>query len=91
MIEMRWSGRTLQYRQRNFCADASGALCGQTDFGPWVDVSEYETCWSEIEQRDDAEKAADQLAASILGEEIDWADHQDAWDRALEQASTRNE
>ena len=38
MFELRWFGTELQYRQRNFVQDASGALCGMTKFGPWQAV-----------------------------------------------------
>lgn len=38
MVELRWWGRRLQYRQRQFQVDASGAFCGLTDFGPWQTV-----------------------------------------------------
>jgi len=38
MVEMRWVGRQLQFRERNFQIDASGSFCGVTDFGPWQTV-----------------------------------------------------
>ena len=38
MIELRWVNRTLQYRERSFQVDASGALCGLTEFGKWKTV-----------------------------------------------------
>jgi len=38
MIELRWVGRSLQYRQREFQVDAAGAFCGLTDFGEWQAV-----------------------------------------------------
>lgn len=40
MIELRWVGRQLQYRERSFQVDASGALCGVTDFGDWKTVQQ---------------------------------------------------
>lgn len=39
MVEFRWIGRELQYRERSFEVDASGAFCGLTDFGDWRTVS----------------------------------------------------
>lgn len=39
-----------------------------------------------INQRDRAEDAADNLASAILGEDIDWPDHDAKWAEALEQA-----
>ena len=39
---------------------------------------------STIDQRDRAEEAADLLAATILSEDIDWADHDAKWREALE-------
>ena len=38
MIEFRWVGRQLQFRERNFQVDASGSFCGVTDFGTWQTV-----------------------------------------------------
>ena len=46
MIELRWVNQTvegekrlsLQYRERSFQVDASGAFCGVTDFGDWKTV-----------------------------------------------------
>ena len=38
MIELRWAGKALQYRQRQFQVDASGAFCGVTEFGEWQTV-----------------------------------------------------
>ncbi len=38
MIEMRWVGRQLQFRERNFQVDASGSFCGVTEFGTWQTV-----------------------------------------------------
>ena len=35
MVELRWVNRQLQYRCRDFQMDASGALCGLTEFGNW--------------------------------------------------------
>lgn len=40
-----------------------------------------------INERDEAEDAADKMASLILGEPIDWSDHQDAWRRAIEKVS----
>jgi len=40
MIEFRWVGRQLQYRERGFQVDAAGAFCGVTEFGPWVTVQQ---------------------------------------------------
>ena len=39
-----------------------------------------------IDQRDRAEDAADKLASAILGEPIDWPDHDAKWSEALEEA-----
>ena len=39
-----------------------------------------------INQRDRAEDAADKLASAILGEPIDWPDHDAKWSEALEEA-----
>ena len=38
MIELRWIGRVLQYRQRGFQQDASGSFCGITEFGDWETI-----------------------------------------------------
>ena len=38
MIELRWYGNDLEYRVRYFQVDASGAFCGVSDFGPWIEV-----------------------------------------------------
>lgn len=38
MIEFRWRNGSLQYRERCFEVDASGALCGLTEFGEWKTV-----------------------------------------------------
>jgi len=38
VIELRWVNRSLQYRERSFQVDASGAFCGVTDFGEWKTV-----------------------------------------------------
>ena len=35
MIEIRWVGRVLEFRQRSFQIDASGSFCGLGDFGKW--------------------------------------------------------
>lgn len=40
MIELRWFGKELQVRQRSFQQEASGALCGVTDFGKWETVQQ---------------------------------------------------
>jgi len=40
VVEFRWFGRSLQFRQRSFQVDASGALCGLTEFGPWETVEQ---------------------------------------------------
>ena len=40
MIELRWVNRQLQYRERSFQVDASGAFCGVTDFGEWKTVEQ---------------------------------------------------
>jgi len=40
MIEFRWVNRELQYRERTFQIDASGAFCGVTEFGEWKTVGE---------------------------------------------------
>ncbi len=40
MVEFRWVGRQLQYRQREFQVDASGAFCGLTEFGVWQTVQQ---------------------------------------------------
>lgn len=40
-----------------------------------------------IKDRDAAEETADKIASLILGEPIDWSDHPDAWNRALEKVS----
>lgn len=39
-----------------------------------------------IQQRDEAEDAADNLASTILGEPIDWPDHGAKWEEARERA-----
>ncbi len=38
MIDLRWYGATLQFRQRTPICDASGAICGFGDWQPWQDV-----------------------------------------------------
>ncbi len=38
MIEFRWFNGVLQYRERGFQVDASGAFCGVTDFGDWIAI-----------------------------------------------------
>lgn len=37
-----------------------------------------------IKERDEAEEAADKLASGVLGEPIDWSDHQAKWEEALD-------
>jgi hypothetical protein len=44
-----------------------------------------------IDQRDRAEEAADNLAATILGEDIDWSDHGMKWAEALDEAESIDE
>ena len=39
-----------------------------------------------IKERDEAQDAADKMASFLLGEPIDWAFHDEAWGRAIEQA-----
>jgi len=48
MIEMRWNGRDLEFRQRSFQVDASGAFCGVTEFDPWQKVE----CASDAPEKD---------------------------------------
>ena len=43
MIEFRWVGKDLQYRERSFQVDASGAFCGVTEFGEWQTVPKQES------------------------------------------------
>lgn len=38
-----------------------------------------------VSERDAAQDAADTMASLVLGEMIDWAFHDDAWRRAIEQ------
>lgn len=40
MIEFRWIGRQLQYRERSFQVDAAGAFCGVTEFGKWQTIQQ---------------------------------------------------
>lgn len=40
MIEFRWLGRKLQYRDRSFQVDASGSFCGLTEFSDWKTVED---------------------------------------------------
>lgn len=40
MIELRWVNRQLQYRQRAFEVDASGAFCGVAEWGHWEIVEQ---------------------------------------------------
>jgi hypothetical protein len=42
-----------------------------------------------IHQRDRAEEAADKLASAILGEPIDWPDHDAKWAEALEEVEAK--
>jgi len=50
--------------------------------GEYLPASEIDQV---IEERDTAQDAADEMASLILGEPIDWAFHDDAWRRAIEQ------
>lgn len=85
MIEFRWVGRQLQYRQRSFQVDASTHFCGVTDFGPWIVVPDNSQNEEDlILERDQAEDAANELASLVLGEPIDWAFHDVAWKRAID-------
>lgn len=84
MIEFRWVGRQLQFRERGFQVDASTHFCGVTEFGPWQSVQEEEVGEQELIDRDHAEETADTLASMVLGEPINWSDHDDAWKRAIE-------
>ncbi len=84
MIEIRWVGRQLQFRQRAFQVDAAGAFCGVTDFDDWQTVPEQEIDEATLRERDDAEYAADRLSSLVLGEDIDWPCHDEAWKRAIE-------
>ena len=91
MIELRWMGSELQIRQ-SIGIDAAGALCPGVP-GEWETVPGMKPPASEmqaIEERDAAEDAADRLASLILGEPIDWPDHQDAWRRADEKAASQH-
>lgn len=38
MVEFRWVGEELQFRERGFQVDAAGAFCGVTEFGQWQTV-----------------------------------------------------
>lgn len=90
MIELRWVGRELQYRQRNFQMDASCSFYGLTEFGPWCTVLvEDQGDEDLISERDKAESAANELASLILGEPIDWAFHDEAWQRAFDKLNER--
>ena len=40
MIEFRWVGRQLHFRERGFQVDAAGSFCGVTEFGPWKIVED---------------------------------------------------
>jgi hypothetical protein len=40
-----------------------------------------------IRERDEAEDAADKLASLVLGEDIDWPDHQAKWAEAIEEGA----
>lgn len=40
-----------------------------------------------INERDEAEEAADQMASHILKEPIDWSDHQGKWKEAIEESA----
>ncbi len=42
-----------------------------------------------INERDRAEDAADKLASAVLGEPIDWSDHEAKWAEALELAEAK--
>ena len=88
MIELRWMDGELQMRQ-SIGIDAAGALCPGVP-GEWETIQRTNSPNLEmqtIEERDAAEDAADKLASLILGEPIDWPDHQDAWERAIAKAS----
>ena len=64
MIQLRWRGRTLEYRQRSFQVDASGAFCGVTDYDEWRAVGDFvdERAWSHVEiDRETAVDADSQL------------------------------
>jgi hypothetical protein len=41
-----------------------------------------------IQERDEAEAAADKLASLVLGEAIDWSDHPGKWQEAIEEFSS---
>ena len=43
MVEFRIVNGQLQYRQRGFQVDASGAFCGVTDFFGWRGIEEVDT------------------------------------------------
>lgn len=86
----------LQYRNNIPCCDASGAIAAFDEDPNWKDVPTVHgngllidgldrTC----EERDEAENAADRLASLVLGERIDWADHGDAWQRAINLLESR--
>ncbi len=38
LIQLRLIYGRIQYRQRGFVVDASGAFCGLTEFGEWQDI-----------------------------------------------------
>lgn len=60
MVEFRWVGRQLQYRQREFQADASGSFCGLTEFGAWQTVPQRQEAPPFVEAARDVVSAFEQ-------------------------------
>lgn len=60
MFEFRWAGRQLQYRERGFQVDASGAFCGLSDFGGWKTVQQRREAPPFIEAAKDVVAAFEQ-------------------------------
>ena len=60
MVEFRWVNRQLQYRERSFQVDASGAFCGVTDFGDWKTVQQRREMPTFVDAAKDVVSAFDQ-------------------------------
>lgn len=54
----------------------------ETD-GEQADYEPADAMLNVIQERDEAQYAADEMASLILGEPVDWPFHDEAWDRAI--------
>jgi uncharacterized protein YbjQ (UPF0145 family) len=67
-------------------ARATAALRAEVERLKAESEAEDRMATTTINQRDRAEDAADKLASAILGEDIDWSDHDAKWAEALDEA-----